>query len=160
MKHKRSIPHIHYTGDMDITCGGTFYNLAAFRKWGYAQAVRVTPCSDAGLADNEFWVETLTVNRQSEQREREAIDSLGWIDNEAEMGPKNRAQYWHLLFEALLSYGHYDRDECKAVRVGKPQKGREPNQGERLADSVITDQLRGNACIRRFAFKVARDYIA
>jgi hypothetical protein len=51
----------HYSGDVDIAYGGMFYSMDDIAQ-GYANAVRVTPCADAGGPDNMWWVERITIN--------------------------------------------------------------------------------------------------
>lgn len=53
--------HWHYQGDVNIEHGGMYYCLDGFDQ-GYAECVRVTPCSNAGGPDNTFWIEQLTVD--------------------------------------------------------------------------------------------------
>lgn len=66
-----------YSGDADIENGGFFYDLSNFDDLGYAQAVRVTPCSDAGGPDNVFWVEMLSVNTGDKDAIRLAYSGVG-----------------------------------------------------------------------------------
>lgn len=49
-----------YCGDVNIEYGGYFYSAAEWRR-GYADVVRVTPCSDAGAQNNCYWIDELTV---------------------------------------------------------------------------------------------------
>lgn len=111
--------HFHYNGDVNIEHGGTYYALDTF-KYDYVDAVRVTPCSDAGGPDNVFWVETVTIilrDPDSEQAKR-ALDSCGpGLDEYNKLSKSHRR---HALTLALLSYGCYDKVEYFNDLQGNP----------------------------------------
>lgn len=149
----RKIPHLFYTGDVNIEHGGIFYNLDNFRTNGYADAVRVAPGSDAGLADNEFWIEHITVNiPRDESIFKSALDCCGYTLED--LGPKNRAQYWHMLFDALIAYGYYDQDASYSLRIGK----KDPYAREYMPEENLK-QVRAGSSLRRIAIEHAREHI-
>jgi hypothetical protein len=138
-----------YSGDLNIEHGGFFYTLDNFDR-GYVDAVRVTPCSDAGGPDNVFWIECLSVlipeqmlphpmpgltHEQTEAhhalhgtpRELRAFEyvmnSVGY--DSQEMWDQWRvltvAQRRHILVIACVGYGQYDINESEMVQLGAVQ---------------------------------------
>lgn len=109
---------VFYNGDVNPEYGGFFYTLENV-KFGYVDAVRVTPCSDAGGPDNCFWLEVLSVNIERRQGDiDEAISFCGWTD---EYRSSSKAQKTHMLIAACVSAGFYDCDSTM-VRIGKPDE--------------------------------------
>jgi hypothetical protein len=111
--------HWHYFGDVNIECGGYFYDMSNW-KWGYVEAWRVVPCSDAGGPDNEFWIESLTVNIP---KAKDAWAALAKVSNEdvdlyRTSSPRMRK---HVLVNALICYGSYDMGKSTRIRIGKKQ---------------------------------------
>jgi hypothetical protein len=110
--------HWHYTGDVSIEHGGTFYHFDDF-KYGYVNAWRVQPCSDAGGPDNEFWIEELTViiDPHGSTQRRQCMACVGLTT--AQLHEATRYQRRHMLFNAALSYGRYDQLRTTHIRIGK-----------------------------------------
>ncbi|QBQ74425.1 hypothetical protein BcepSauron_045 [Burkholderia phage BcepSauron] len=143
-----------YHGDINIEYGGYFYELdRARRGWGYANVLRITPCSEAGLADNEFWIERLSVTfpDHGTPRERDVLSAIGREDDAPEY---ETDEYWATLIDACVAYGQYDTEQSDVVRIGK----RDTLARECMRDSDVTIKLRGNASLERFAKAQARDY--
>jgi len=143
-------PRWHYHGDVSIEHGGMFYNLDNAR-YDYAEAWRVTPCSDAGGPDNQFWIEHLTV-LIDEDRRAQALACIGVTEDYYRS--LTRAMRMHLRVGAAVSCGHYDRVEsptssgCRTVQVGPA----DPFFGRRAGwDPIVCEvRLRGNASLRRY----------
>lgn len=140
--------HWHYSGDISIENGGTFYDLSNWHSMGYATALRVVPCSDAGGPDNEFWLEELTVNRQYDDKVRSAIDTIGMRFDHYEN--KSKAQQAHILFDACLSYGFYDQLVSKRIRIGKAEVRTRCGWDHDIKPDEI---LRGNVSLDRYVRK-------
>src|SRR5574343_454641 len=106
--------NVHYSGDVNVEYGGMCY----VRHDDWADALRVTPCSDAGLPDNLFWLEKITVYIDSDQLDQ-SLACCGCAD---EYANATNAIKRHIAVDALVSYGAYDVDMCEVVRIGKPDK--------------------------------------
>lgn len=145
---------ILYHGDLNPEHGGYFYTLSD-AEYGYASVVRITPCSDAGLAENEFWIERLNVNFPGDEiEEAEVLSVIGLTlaDVEAQRGTD---EYCSTIINACLAYGKGERCQPdEAVRIGK----RDEFARECLKDSQITKRLPHNALIGNYARKIARDF--
>lgn len=141
---------LHYSGDINIEHGGVLYSLAN-AKYDYADAVRVTPVSDAGGPANQFWVETIVVNLPTDPDGIERV--LGCIGlTTEEYKTLTRARRLHALVDACICYGKYDQDKSEVVQVGvkvDPFWSAEHHAG---FDPVKVDVvLRGNASLKRYA---------
>lgn len=165
----------HYNGDPDIECGGFFYRVDTIDE-GYADVVRVTPCSDAGGPDNCFWVERLVIivddhwlealtgvgttvqerrahrvlhDKPSTRRVEDALACIGYDspDMLADYDKRTVNEKRHIVIYALVSYGLYDQIESKLVQIGKVQAEYSKREGRFLPDVV----LRSNASLRRYA---------
>lgn len=130
---------IFYSGDINIEYGGVFYTLENW-QWGYVDAVRVTPCSDAGAADNCYWVEELTVNLREGEALSNILRTCGWTVEDLPKGARRR----HCLIDAHIAYGAYDVQGSEVVQVGAKQS---PHGKPIEADRI----LRANASLRRYA---------
>lgn len=109
---------VFYSGDVNPEYGGFFYTLENV-KFGYVDAVRITPCSDAGGPDNCFWLDVLSVNIERKASDiDEALSFCGWSD---EYIASSKAQKMHMLIAACVSAGYYDYDSTM-VRIGKPDE--------------------------------------
>ena len=146
-----------YFGDVNIEYGGLFYEVANWVKEGYANAIRVTPCTDAGGPDNLFWVDELTVCRPSynyithesaEDRLQRAMDSCG--PSVEEYAKLTKAQKVHAEICACVGYGLYDQMGSEMVQIGA---GRSPffNYRGEWQDPKPDRVLRGNTSLRRYA---------
>jgi len=96
-----------YIGDVNLEYGGVFIRLNEAdwnAPYGYCDALRITPCSDAGLQDNAYWIEALTVLRWRDENEKASILSCVGAEDE-ELSPLGEA-------EACLSYGLCDPANC------------------------------------------------
>ena len=145
---------ILYHGDLNPEHGGYFYTLKDGAN-GFAAVVRITPCSDAGLAENEFWIERLTVNfPDNESEETEVLSVIGVTLAEVET-KRDTDEYYSTIINACLAYGKYDKAEPdEVVRIGK----RDEFARECMKDSDITVRLPHNALIGNYARKIARDF--
>jgi hypothetical protein len=142
---------IQYHGDINPEYGGYFYSLKDAVD-GYASVVRIDPCSDAGLAENEFWIECLTVNfPESDEENSEVLAVIGLTLAEVEKGTD---AYYATIINACLAYGRYDKDSSESVRIG----ARDAYAENHLKESDITKRLQHNAKIGNYARKVAREY--
>ena len=138
----------HYTGDLNIEHGGAFYSLENW-DWGYAEYVRCTPCSDAGAADNCYWVDKGTVNFNFDKPEwvedkfKSALDCCGMIIEE--WRNLSEAAQHHTAFECLLSYGAYEKEDEILVELGQYW------YGEKIAGAK---KLRGNTDLRKYVRRI------
>jgi hypothetical protein len=165
-----------YSGDLNIEHGGFFYTLDNFDR-GYVDAVRVTPCSDAGGPDNVFWIECLSV-LIPEQTPPKPLPGLTQEQTDAhhelhgtkpEMGKFEyamagigydsedmwdqwrkftAAQRRHILVYACESYGLYDLHESETVQVGAVQDEPQNLDGARYTPDKV---LRANASLYNYA---------
>ena len=134
-------PRMYYNGDVNIEHGGYFYNLENI-EWGYAECVRVTPCSDAGAPDNCYWIELLTVNIPDKaDKIKSALDSYGYDVEDLKL--PDAWHKTHMLIEASIAHGTCDRELLVCVQVGPKSEYGEPIE----ADYV----LRSNASLRNHA---------
>lgn len=103
-----------YHGDINPENGGFWYRLDNW-QYGYADFVRITPCSDAGGPDNQFWIESGSVyGLDDEKRIKQAMNSCGWIPDEITGAARK-----HAIVQAMLGYGYNDQDLSELVQVGK-----------------------------------------
>lgn len=124
--------NINYFGDINIEYGGTYYDPETL------DAVRVTPCSDAGAADNCYWVEELTIIIP--QDTASVLACAGYTQEQI-------AEHPNLLIEACLCYGSYDQHSCVVVQIGYKQS----EYGEPIKADVIK---RANASLRKYALSI------
>lgn len=102
-----------YSGDRSIEHGGMFYCLDTW-QWGYVDALRVVPVSDAGGPDNVFWTEELTINIRTGADLDSILQTSGWTREDIPRGAQGR----HWLVSAHASYGAYDVQSVATVRIG------------------------------------------
>ena len=142
-----------YSGDVNLQHGGTFYSVDTFDKWGYVDALRVTPCSDADGPDNLFWFEQLSVNVERSADDIEsALNCIGQTPESLKaMKP---AQRRHVVIDACIAYGFYDVTNSETVKVGGPKTEHLEYRGQ--AYNVHTT-LRGNASLMRYARSIVRE---
>ena len=136
----------HYSGDVNIEHGGMFYNLDTFH-WDFADAVRVTPCTDAGAADNCYWVEILTINIPTQPAKvNGALATIG-LDEDylKDLTPSQRR---HLMVQCAESNGLCDVDTSAVVSIGPY------TYGEKIKVDRV---LRGNTSLSRYARRVAKE---
>lgn len=103
-----------YDGDVSLEHGGFF----AQYEYGddYALVCQVQPCSDVGLPDNLFWIETGSKYLDGRHLQ-EAMDCVGFDF----VGPPDiRA-----ALDMLIAYGGFDIDESEILQIG----------GQRLASA-------------------------
>ena len=134
-----------YNGDRNIENGGYFYSIDTL-KWGYVEAVQVTPCSDASGPDNQFWIERITINIPTDPDKIEsALDTCGY-----DLTDLNFPDAWHrthMLIEACVTSGLYDRESIECIQIGKS----DPLHGGRGDPIPVDKVLRGNTSLRRYA---------
>lgn len=121
--------NIIYFGDINIEHGGTFYDSETL------DAVRVTPCSAAGVADNCFWVEKLTILIPKDTAS--VLATADCTQEEVTQDP-------NLLIEACLRSGSYARQSCHVVQIGYKQS----EFGKPIKADVIK---RANVSLRKYA---------
>lgn len=150
-----------YSGDINLAYGGVFIDMAGWSN-GYATAIRVQPCSDAGLQNNAWWIEELTVIKpRTEQELKSVLDCYGWtIDPEdgsiigcggdVMAAPKTK-QFNLAIAEACIGHGLYDRENSTSIQIGQTD---EFHSGETLD---VDEKLRGNTSLERY---VRRNYLA
>lgn len=138
-----------YQGDVNLEQGGVFFRIEPkeFDNHHYCDAVRVTPCSDAGGPDNVWWVEALTIVIPDDQKRLAGIlDTCGYtLDGLKEMKPSARRQ---MIADACIVYGSYDSTDTETVQIGPDEESRETMEP--------TDKLRSNASLDRYVRKFLR----
>jgi hypothetical protein len=105
-------PKWHYSGDMVLDNGGFFYDLSDF-QYGYANAVKITPCSDAGGQDNAWWIEVGTINLPDDKRRDEALRSYG-VDG-VTIDPEDLP---HVMIQACEAYLGLECEHGGVVQIG------------------------------------------
>lgn len=136
---------INYFGDINIEHGGIFYRLDTWAKWGYQDVLRVVPASDAGCADNCYWIDHLVVNKPNDEQLASIFKSCGL---DPELGTPA-----DMVIESCMSYGHYEQHSSEIYQIGFKQS----EYGEHI--DVCKDHiLRGNTDLRRFALRKFREY--
>lgn len=140
---------IHYMGDVNIEHGGYFYSVAELDRNGYADAMRVTPCSDADGPDNVYWLEVLTVNPRDDMRL--AYDCIGIeADYIKTLTPFQRKC---LIVDACISYGWYDVADVRTVQVGAKMA----EHSGRFDPVTPSHVIRANASLFNYAKRYARE---
>ncbi len=99
------MPKWQYTGDMSLEYGGFYWKDEGDPE--SVEALKVTPCSDAGGPDNLFHVESGTVYMNPERLES-ALDVIGLTP---ETASRNDVIY------AFQAYSGLDRDAYGGERV-------------------------------------------
>lgn len=151
----------HYSGDINLEYGGVFIDMSDWTN-DYATAIRVQPCSDAGLQDNAWWIEELTIIKpRTEQELKSVLDSCSWtIDPEDGsligcggdvMAAPNTKQFNLIIAEACVGYGLYDRENSTSIQIGPVDDW---HDGETLE---VDEKLRGNVSLERY---VRRNYLS
>jgi hypothetical protein len=152
---------IVYQGDVNLEHGGVFFKLDRkdWDEYGYASAVRVTPCSDAGAQDNAFWIEELTINKPEGECLKEALKCCGWHLGEGDVISADHSSfgadpgtdtYRLIIMEACVSYGYYDKLQGETVQIGK--KADSGSEADVEPDTV----LRANASLEHY---VRREWV-
>ena len=138
----------HRFGDVDMTQGGGFY---CFDNWPYSvNIIRVTPCSDAGGPDNQFWVESGSIFMERGPHElRSARECIG-LDDDA-WNKLTRAQRRHALTEAALAYYGIESSSAKwTVQIGaKP----DPNHSSSFTPLIPDYVLRANRSLEKYIYE-------
>ena len=130
-----------YMGDVNIRHGGTyFFNNDEDVKYGFMSVVRVTPCSDAGLPDNQFWIEWGNVT---------GFDSPAHIADAMTVcgteGPIDNIT----LADCLMAYGNFEIDTTIVVQIGKE----DPFYNGQQVPSTPDYQLRDGSSLRNWVIK-------
>lgn len=130
----------NYNGDINLEYGGFFWREDGADD--YVLVVRVTPCSDAGGPNNQFWIEQGSVYMPNDaDKRRRALSVCGW-ENEAE---PSRG----MLVDAHMAYDGVQRDSMNGqtvVQIGA--KADEPGHG--WGDVEVTKVIRGNAKLANY----------
>ena len=144
-----------YCGDRNIEYGGYYWRNDGWSD--YALIVRVTPFSDAGGNDNEYWVEIGSLYIPDDDLDdgphddvKRALDTCGiTLEQLAELTPaKRRAE----TIYALIGYRGFDISETRNVRIGPKQP--ESREGPFHADTV----LRANSSLESWVRRNCLDY--
>lgn len=134
---------LFYCGDSSIEHGGFYYSVETL-KWGYVDAIRVSPCSDAGGPDNVFWIERLTINLRTGS-------ALANVRATCDV-PKDLkgAAATHADIEAHVYYGAYDCDSLATLQIGPA------DPYSRCADPLrVTHKMRANRSLRKLVRELA-----
>lgn len=136
-------PKWNYLGDINLEHGGFFWREDGAED--YVLAVVVTPCSDAGGADNLFHIEEGSIYIPSDpKRLQSALDVIG-----VPLADANRRD----IVEALRAYGGIERDNENVVRIGPEEEQWSRGGGWNPEPDTI---LRGNAKLANY---VRREYL-
>lgn len=141
------MPKWHYWGDVSLENGGFFYRTDQWDNL-YADVVRVTPCSDAGLPDNQFWVEELVVEPSTQEKLQEALEMIeAWP-----LDDKSDDEIAHLSITACVIAGLVYRETSdRVVQIGGP----DPFYNGRDRPLVPHVQLRASTDLKKW---VRREY--
>lgn len=141
-----------YSGDMDLEYGGLFWRAGLHDD--YVDAVRVTPCSDAGGPDNLFYIETGSIYMPRDKA-AVALDTcgyrIGYVDPkhirvmDCTGAIMSKANSRALLVDAFAAYHGIERDYETVVQIG-PAEERNCNGWSPDPDHV----LRSNAKLANF----------
>jgi hypothetical protein len=153
---------VRYIGDINPENGGVWYNVNRkdWQEYGYGQAVRLTPCSDAGLQTNAFWIERVQIlNPMHPDFKRHNVESVlsvhGWkLDSDGNLRTgqlglpirKGTAAFRQAIAECCVSYGLYDNEYSECVQLGPVPL----DCSDRESPAVPDVTLRGNASIARY----------
>lgn len=144
-----------YSGDVNIQNGGYFFSLGDWQD-GYADVVRVMPCSEGGGQDNCFWVEELTVHVPDDLSQTLlclglALDAQGNIVEKSRhniVAAPGTEAFQSVVIDACVAHGNYDQDSSLCVSIGKP----DPSYSG--IDPVTPDLvLRSDASLDRYVRK-------
>ena len=143
----------HYIGDVNLEHGGVFIQEGDYPD--YCNAVRVTPCSDAGGPENWYRIESGTVYMGDAQH---MVSALECCDESAD-APQWRKGYAMMCYMAM-DVGRVTNSGCYAgpdtiVQIGAKRGDYDSWRwdDEREPDYV----LRGNTSLRRY---VKREFMA
>lgn len=129
-----------YNGDVNIRYGGYYWKEDGADD--YVLAVLITPCSDAGGPDNQFWIEEGLIWLGDSERQTRALDCIGVVPGDA-----TRRDY----VEAALAYYGIERDSeqtLQTLQIGAKAGDASHSWGGFPGGSDII--LHGNAKLRRF----------
>lgn len=132
----------NYNGDVNLECGGFFWKEDGADD--YVLCVRVTPCSDAGGPNNQFWIESGSIYMPNDPDKRRRALSVCGYENEAEPSRS-------MLVDAFMAYQGVEHDSMNGqivVQIGA--KADEPGHGwgEVRVDHVI----RGNSRLANYVW--------
>lgn len=136
----------NYNGDVNIRYGGYYWKEDGADD--YVLAVRITPCSDAGGPDNQFWIEQGSIWLGDTERQNGALDCIGVAPSEA-----TRRDY----VDAALACHGIEWDPWngeQTLQIGA--KAGDASHGWRGFTDGPDIILRGNAKLRRF---IEREYL-
>jgi hypothetical protein len=144
----------NYSGDVNLEYGGVFIDISDWEN-GYATAVRVQPYSDAGLQNNAWWIEELTVIKpRSEQELKSVLDSCGWTIDPKDsslvgcggevVAAPNTKEFRLAIADSCIGYGLYDTTISTSVQIGQTDPY---HDGETL---TADETLRSNASLSRY----------
>lgn len=146
-------PRWKYSGDVNLQYGGVFWNPEG-AQFDSVEAVRITPCSDAGGPDNIFWIERLSVNLPDDDHTIADVLSICGYSFDGYKG-YTKAERLSMLVDACIAYGKYDTQDGETVKIGKDDPFFTDTRGEWKAFRVDT-QLRGGSSLRNY---VKRKYL-
>jgi len=136
----------HRFGDLSMENGGGFYS---FEGWPhYVDVIRVTPCSDAGGPDNQFWLERGTIFMGRKPEELKNARSIFGMD-EDDYKKLSRATKRHFMAEAVLAAHGMDRDAHWTVQIGAEADNHQPGFDPITIDEV----LRGNCSLEKYVYE-------
>ena len=165
-------PRWRYSGDMDIREGGFFWRPSSrdpFPQADYVDAVRVTPCSDAGGPDNVYLIESGSIYIPRDKYES-ALECCGYDLMTGPRGalmiqggtgesvhvdsPQGRA----MLVDAFLAYHGVERESWNGehyVQIGPRDSFYEEGRGgwNPRPDKVV----RANTSLERY---VRREFLS
>ena len=104
----------HYFGDINIKHGGYFWREDGADD--YVLCVRLTPCSDAGLPDNQYWLECGPVYLGCSDTLRASLECVGQNMASVQELPENQQRA--IIVDAVLSYAGLDGSDQHVMQVG------------------------------------------
>ena len=132
-----------YSGDVNIENGGYFYSLEGV-KWGYVNAVRVVPCSDAGGPDNCYWIDEMTVNLRKGDKLSAVLQCCGLTEESLPTG----AARMHAIIDCHVMHGEYDVRQSRAIKIGPDDPFFSDHKRKEWRNF---ERVRANSSLRRIA---------
>ena len=135
-----------YNGDVNIRYGGYYWKEDGADD--YVLAVRITPCSDSGGPDNQFWIEQGSIFLGDSARQVDSLAVIGLSVSEA-----TRCDYVDAAFTCRgIEWDSWNGE--RTLQIGAKAGDASHGWGDFTDGPDII--LHGNAKLRRF---IEREYL-
>lgn len=105
----------HYTGDVNLECGGSFFDLSTFAD-DYVEVIQVTDLGSAIGYDDAYLIERGSLYLGNPAHIKAALDSCGWINGDLDLATDDGKL---MLCEAVLGYMSADNYYRETVVIGR-----------------------------------------